>query len=236
MRIAVCDDDKRIVREISGIIATYFKNQNLAVPQIDIFYNGDDLLAAEEKYSLLFLDVKMPGTDGIEVARRLKADNPYLLIIILTDYDSYLDDALKYHVFRYITKPIDVNRINKNLAHAIEEIEEQEDKITVEHENTSYIIGVTEIIMVEYNERLFIYTEKGIIEKNETIEYWSDKLLKHSCFYQSNRGYIVNLKYVSGFDESTVLLSDRNKKTYRAVLTKRKYSEFKRIMFKYLER
>lgn len=58
---------------------------------------------------------------GLELAVELKKQNPDVLIIVLTSFQRYLDDAMRIHVFRYLSKPVDVNRFNKNLFDAVQE-------------------------------------------------------------------------------------------------------------------
>lgn len=52
----------------------------------------------------------MPGINGLKLSQKLKQNNPDILIMIITAFESYLDDAMEIHVYRYLSKPIDENR------------------------------------------------------------------------------------------------------------------------------
>lgn len=67
-----------------------------------------------------FLDVEMPGFDGIYVGNELKKQNDSVIIFIVTSYLEYLDAAMRFHVFRYLSKPIDKQRLFQNLDDALE--------------------------------------------------------------------------------------------------------------------
>lgn len=71
-----------------------------------------------KRYRLL--DVEMPGFDGIYVGNELKKQNESVIIFIVTSYLEYLDAAMRFHVFRYLSKPIDKQRLFQNLDDALE--------------------------------------------------------------------------------------------------------------------
>ncbi|MDY2589148.1 MAG: response regulator [Agathobacter sp.] len=59
---------------------------------------------------LLFLDVEMPGMNGIYVGTELKRQNPDIMIFIVTSYSEYLDATMRFQVFRFLTKPLNRQR------------------------------------------------------------------------------------------------------------------------------
>ena len=78
---------------------------------------------AENKWDLALLDIKMHGTDGIELQRRLHETDPDLIVIMMTGYASVETAvaALKNGAYDYVTKPLDPDEIahlvKKALAH-----------------------------------------------------------------------------------------------------------------------
>jgi len=76
---------------------------------------------AERKWDVALLDIKMPGTDGIELQRRLKELDPELLVIIMTGYASVETAvaALKMGAYDYVTKPLDPDDIAHLLRNAV---------------------------------------------------------------------------------------------------------------------
>lgn len=64
--------------------------------------DGETLLEEPEMADLVFLDVEMPEKSGIEIGKCIKEKNPYALIFIVSFTERYLDDAMDFHVFRYI--------------------------------------------------------------------------------------------------------------------------------------
>jgi DNA-binding NtrC family response regulator len=76
---------------------------------------------AERKWDIALVDIKMPGTDGIELQRRLKEAEPDLTVIIMTGYASVETAvaALKLGAYDYVTKPLDPDDIGNLLRNAL---------------------------------------------------------------------------------------------------------------------
>jgi two-component system, NtrC family, response regulator HydG len=76
---------------------------------------------AEHHWDVALIDIKMPGTDGIELQARLKEADPELLVIIMTGYASVETAvaALKMGAYDYVTKPLDPDEIGHLIGNAI---------------------------------------------------------------------------------------------------------------------
>lgn len=65
---------------------------------IDCRQSGKFILENKHKYDIAFIDIEMPEMSGLELAVELKKQNPDVLIIVLTSFQRYLDDAMRIHV------------------------------------------------------------------------------------------------------------------------------------------
>ena len=120
MRILICDDDLLIVEKLQKYLKSYFSHLHLRCPEIVCFSDGESLLADPGDKDILFLDIEMPGLDGIYVGNELKKKDKDIIIFIITSYSEYLDEAMLFHVFRYLSKPIDRQRLFRNLKNALD--------------------------------------------------------------------------------------------------------------------
>jgi DNA-binding NtrC family response regulator len=86
---------------------------------------------AERSWDVALLDIKMPGTDGIELQQRLKQVEPNLLVIIMTGYASVETAvaALKLGAYDYVTKPLDPDDIGHLIANAVAQRQTQEENL-----------------------------------------------------------------------------------------------------------
>lgn len=71
--------------------------------------------AKEKKIDIAFLDIEMPGINGIHLAKELKKLNPLVNIIFVTAYDNYAFEAYKLHASGYLSKPVNSTKIKAEL-------------------------------------------------------------------------------------------------------------------------
>jgi Response regulator of the LytR/AlgR family len=232
LRILICDDDQYIVEQLKKYIVEFFKFIKLKIPEIQTYNSGEDLLCDSGVKDIIFLDVEMPGFNGIYVGRELKSNNPNLLIFIITSYVEYLDEAMRFHVFRYLSKPLDKQRLFQNMKDAIQVYNTTNIKIPIETKEGVFTSIASEIIFIEaQNRTVTVHTLSRDLITKQKIAHWTN-ILNIPCFFQTHRSFIINLKYVTNFDHSLIYLHNNQ---YSAYLTRRKFSQFKEAYFLYLE-
>src|SRR6201987_351025 len=86
---------------------------------------------AENKWDLALLDIKMRGTDGIELQRRLRELDPDLIVIMMTGYASVETavEALKNGAYDYVTKPLDPDEIAHLVKNALSHRRAREENV-----------------------------------------------------------------------------------------------------------
>lgn len=232
MRILICDDDSLIIEQLTKYIQEYFSTKKLKQPNIVTFQSGEELLLDQGKKDVIFLDIEMPGVSGIYVGKKLKKSNPNVIIFIITSFSEYLDEAMRFHVFRYLSKPIDKQRLFRNLKDALQLYNTSTAKIPIETKHGVYTVSVPDIICVEaQNRKVIIHTSDQDFESVHSMHYWIDKLTMN-CFFQTHRSFIVNLEHVTNFDYNLIYLYHQQ---FKAYLTRRKFSKFKAAYLLYLE-
>lgn len=82
MRILICDDDALIIEQLQKYIKIFFENIGVKCPELICFSDGESLLADKGEKDILFLDVEMPGMNGIYVGKELKKRMKILLFLL----------------------------------------------------------------------------------------------------------------------------------------------------------
>ena len=196
------------------------------------FSDGETLLSDEGEKDILFLDIEMPGMNGIYVGNELKMRNENIIIFIVTSHSEYLDEAMRFHVFRYLSKPLDKQRFFRNMKDAVDLYNSMTVKIPIETKQGVHTLPASSIVAIEAQGRkITVHTVKGDFESVHTIKYW-ENLLPKNHFFQTHRSFIINFEYVTDFDHTLVHMNDNQ---FHAYLTKRKYSAFKETYLLYLE-
>ena len=232
MRILICDDDCLFIEQLKKLIEVYFESNHLKCPELVSFTNGESLLSDKDEKDIVFLDIEMPGLNGIDVGNELKKANKNVIIFIVTSYSEYLDEAMRFHVFRYLSKPLDKQRFFRNMKDALAYYNSISIKIPIETKNGIYSIPSSQIIAIEAQGRkVTVHTTRQDFESIHNMNYWLEQLPNNS-FFQTHRSFIVNFEHVVSFDHSIIQLSNQQLNAY---LTRRKYSLFKNAYLLYLE-
>ena len=232
MRILICDDDPLMIEQLTKYCKDFFDNIHVKCPELACFSDGESLLADQGDKDILFLDIEMPGMNGIYVGNELKKANSGIIIFVVTSYSEYLDEAMRFQVFRYLSKPVDKQRFFRNMKDAVELYNTMTVKIPVETKQGIHTLPASAVIAIEAQARkVTVHTTLGDLASVHNMQYWL-KLLPKNCFFQTHRSFIVNLEHVTDFDHTLVNMADGQ---LRAYLTKRKYSAFKEAYLLYLE-
>lgn len=216
MRVIICDDDEYIRQRLHDNIRLAFKSMRKSgyqgLLECDEYDNGKDLLEDEGEKDLVFLDIEMPGADGISVGRALKQADSDVLIAYVTSHTEFLDDAMSFCVFRYISKPLNQERIVKCICDAFNILCKRRINVVIDEGNCMYRkVNTYNIVMVEKDSRrLKLYMKNGeVIRVMGTI---NDFLigLNPLMFVMCHRSFIINLKYVSRIDKTQCIFAAIN--------------------------
>ncbi len=114
-RILLVDDEKEFVQTLSQRLQ--LRDMGSAVA-----YDGESALAMveDDEPDVMILDLKMPGIDGIEVLRKVRATRPDIEVIILTGHGTEKDreTCMELGAFAYLQKPVDIEMLSETLKRA----------------------------------------------------------------------------------------------------------------------
>ncbi len=124
--IMLVDDEKDFV-EMLGLRLK--ENKENVIPA----YNGRECLETLEKKQIdvIILDVKMPGMDGIETLKQIKARHPLIEVILLTGHGTIQSavEGMKLGAFDFLLKPADFKELTEKLNKARDRKKEQMERI-----------------------------------------------------------------------------------------------------------
>lgn len=225
MRIAICDDLAECRLSLNCYVGEYFKLRNIEC-SIDEIKTGTDLLKSSENYDILFLDIELGDTNGIAVAKQIQEKHKNTVILVVTAYHQYLDDAMDIQVTRYIDKPVTQNRIFSALDKAMSVIDENIITLHIK-DNQVLRLKISDIIYAEAKLKgVFIYTKETSYQIKEIMKQLRS-MLTSSCFAVPHNSYIVNMNYIKNFKRNEIRLEEPYSDIRISVAT-RKQSDFKR--------
>ena len=120
MRIAVCEDNNIVAAFMEDYIAS-MEAENI---EYEIFTSGDDLIHYMEQenvtFNILFMDIEMPGRNGIETSAYVREKDKNALIIFITDHKEYVYEVFDVLPFRFLIKPVTREALNLVMKKAFE--------------------------------------------------------------------------------------------------------------------
>lgn len=233
MQIAICDDEA-VIRELLTEKIRGFDRE----AQIELYESGEDLLLQKQEPDILFLDIQMPGRNGIEIAKELRKEWHNVILIFVTAIEEYVFDAFDVGAFHYLVKPIQDEKFTEVLGKAVEQYTKMQRSVPNKEEkylmiNNGKIHCKVRLADIVYAE---VFNRKIVLHKmNEKIEYYGTMAELESAvgdtFFRTHRAYLINLKYVEKYDNANIYLE-----TGVALLAKQKYAEFVKKYMKYNQR
>mgnify|MGYP003308952698 FL=1 len=204
MRIAVCDDEELFRIEFKSVLDKVLIN---AEYDIDTFSGGSSLYEAflKNPFDLVFLDIEMPGIDGITLAKRLRAVSENVQIVFLTSHIEYALEGYEVNALRYLVKPVDMNKLSEVLKY-IQDKKNNSRQIMIKQEGEDIVIDLSDIIYMEsMDKNVRIVTSKSEYITRYNISDYEEEL-KNSGFLRIHRGYLISLSKVKKIVKNDVVM------------------------------
>ena len=227
MNILICDDLIDAVVQLTKIIS-------LSFPDTDIrtFNNAAEALVffrSGKIPDLCFLDIIMPGIDGIQLAEKMREEGYRGPIVFLTAANDFASQSYKVEAFSYLLKPPKAKEVIA-ILHKAEKANKEGDTagIQVKTKKMSRFLLYRDISHVEVmNQKLFFRmmdgTEVGIWSSLSEIAL-KLKGDGKSRFARCHNSFLVNMDNISYIQGNTIIMKDGKK-----IPISKKYTDFKKM-------
>ena len=200
INIALCDDT---IEELEIIVSYVSKNiKDLDIPfKISSFSEGQDLLehinSSKENFDIIFLDIYMKFSNGIDIARRIRDFDKECKIIFITSSKEHAIDSYDVSAIHYILKPINEEKLSNAIKIAIESLHKENKQVVIMNKKGNYRILCKDILYAESKARVVnIY-----LKSSEVISFYSKledffQSLKDERFLRCHKSFFVNMDYI----------------------------------------
>ena len=184
---------------------------------------------------LVFLDVQMPGLDGMGVIRKLREKNiPLPYFVMATAYDQYAVEAFRLEALDYLLKPVEKDRLAASVERARRVIADrakaaqpdlpapkpslQRTKLLIKSNHRNFIVDAQDVVYATINEGLITVVATNLEGQSNyrTIEELQSNL-DPDTFWRVHRSYLVNIhrikEVIPWFKSSFQLRMDDKKQT-----------------------
>lgn len=233
---AVLADDEQLARDE----LSYLLREHTDIELLAAGHNGLEAveLILQHEPDVVFLDVQMPGLDGMGVMRKLREDQipsmPYFVLV--TAFDNYAVEAFRLEAIDYLLKPVDkdrlaetMERVRRHIADKQQALESsaaasqskpalQRNKLLVKNGSRNFIVDASEIIYATIEDGLITVVSTHLEGQSNyrTIEELQSNL-DPELFWRVHRSYLVNInrirEVVPWFKSSYQLRMDDKKQT-----------------------
>ncbi|HEX8984725.1 MAG TPA: LytTR family DNA-binding domain-containing protein [Bryobacteraceae bacterium] len=229
----IVDDEQLASDELAYLLKEF--------PDVDVLGNARNGIQAVKliedlEPDLVFLDVQMPGMDGLGVIRALKERGvPLPYFVLATAYDQYAIEAFRLEALDYLLKPVDKDRLALSIERARRFVQErtkaqpvetpiprpagpQRTKLLIRSANRNLIVDANELIYATINDGLITIVATGLEGQSNyrTIEELQSNLDPEN-FWRVHRSYLVNInrikEVIPWFKSSYMLRMDDKKQT-----------------------
>ena len=228
LSIAVCDDEIieccSMAKKIKEIM------EEMKIPCIiRQFQSGGQMLQAPESFDIVFLDIIMQDMDGMKTAQIFREKVSDKILIFVSSSREYVFEAYDVEAFQYLLKPVDDRKLKRVLQKAVLKTESRSQEfIIVSRERQKKKLFLDNIYYFEIRGRVVdVHGTEGIFTYYEQIGELDNKL-RDKGFFRCHKSYLINLKYIDGYNRQEVILENGEK----IVIAKRRYDKFVQAVLK----
>lgn len=214
MRVLICDDNVQFCHFLSQRIESFFEVQKIAITTT-LLHTQQEILSLSnteiEHYTVAFLDVEMGCANGIAVGKKLKEENPSMILVYVSAFLEFATDGYTVNAFRYLLK----REIEKNLTPCLKDVLDtlstQQGYLPVKH--------YKEILRIPYQDIYYLQSDLRTIrvygnQPNKEIASFYGKMsdvystLPETEFLQPGKSTVVNMCYIKSISNYMVLLKN----------------------------
>lgn len=210
LTIGLCDDDVQFIEELHTALSHCLKNVSDWQPRI--YHSGDEILADITNHSfdcnLLFIDIVMPGNDGIRIAQYLYEHQLDTDIIFITSSKEHVYECYQYHSFSYLLKPLSHDAIKKEMNRYFAEMLKAPKCLNIAIKNVHYRIPLRSILYLESDcRKVIIHTTHKDYEYYQRLDYL-ESILKNYGFVRCHQSYLIPESKLTSYQIGKVRIGD----------------------------
>ena len=231
--IAVCDDNREFTQSLLKICGEILTAMNISC-RLTGFYSAQEVLAACDKGEmpdLLILDIRLGQKNGIDLARRLRAREEEISIILMSADSSYLLDGYSVQPIYFLLKPISRDELSKAISVDLKRRLRNE-SITIRCGHSPVQVSVRGILYLEVMDHsITLHTVSGDYTTRASLSQILE-LLPPGEFARCHNSYAVNLSRVSGLSRGAGVTLDGH---IRLPIGRKYYREFQPLFISHFD-
>lgn len=208
--IAIVDDLAEDRARINGALERWFAARPGHESAIHVYQSAEEMLAAKTPVQMAFLDIRMDGLNGIELARHLRLLDEKILLVFLSSSTEFAFDAFPVHPFDYLIKPCTDENVARVMEEALRVLSAHEQTITVRVARAEHQVPVGRIVAVVSQGHSVEITLTGgaSLRSIMTFAELETLLAPDPRFLTCNRGILVNMDHALALEGDIIRMRE----------------------------
>lgn len=211
MKIAIVDDELEMRTQLSGYVDRFGTENSVSLETV-LFPSGDRLLEGyTPAYDIIIFDIDMPGTNGMDTARLVRAQDENVVILFVTNIAQYAINGYEVEAVDYIIKPIGYYDFSMKFQRALRRVRQREkEQMVIDSTDGPVRLSAEDILYVEVLAHYLIYhtREKEISVRGSMKEH--EASLRERGFCRAHKSYLVGLRHIENIRSSEVIVDGKS--------------------------
>lgn len=230
LHIAIVEDEDLYAQQLWDYIRRFETERKLEI-QVTRFTDGDEIIENyRSDFDVILMDIQMQFVDGMAAAEVIRTLDSEVVIMFITNMTQYAIRGYEVNALDYIVKPIEYFSFSQKLNRALERVKRKAVRyIAIPIHTGIRKLAVDRIFYVEsQGHKLLYHTKDGVVESRGAMKETEEQMSAYG-FYRSNKGFLVNMKFVDGISEGCCVINGE-----RLPISRAKKQEFMETLANYM--
>ncbi|WP_034443501.1 LytR/AlgR family response regulator transcription factor [Butyrivibrio sp. AE2032] len=230
INLAIVEDEDSYAQQLTEFIQK-FQEESGNYFKVTRFSDGDEITNGYKgQFDIILMDIEMKLMDGMTAAEEIRRLDQEVVIMFITNMTNYAIRGYQVDALDYVLKPVSYFAFSQKLDRAISRIRKSDSKIiSVEMPSGVKKLDIDNIFYIESEgHNLNFYTSAGEFSVRARMADFEQQLSEYN-FFRSNKGYLVNLKYVDGVENGACIIAGK-----QLLISRSRKSDFMNALTDYM--
>lgn len=209
INIAVCDDSKETCAQVEKVLDAILRQKDIQ-HEIDVFYTGEGLCRelSRTSYDLIFLDIELPGMNGVETGKYIRntVNDEKVQIAYISSKQGYAMELFDVRPIDFLIKPLSRDRLESIINKYVRITSPNQDRFTYKKSYDFYRVKLSDVLFFKSDGRkVIIVMLNGKDEFYDTLNNVYSRV-KNNKFLYVHKSVIVNYNFIKKYTYSRVTM------------------------------
>ncbi|MBE5831511.1 MAG: response regulator transcription factor [Butyrivibrio sp.] len=211
IELAIVEDEDSYAAQLLDFVNRY-QTESGNYFKVTRFTDGDEITNGYRgQFDIILMDIEMKLMDGMTAAEEIRKLDQEVVIMFITNMTNYAIRGYQVDALDYVLKPVSYFAFSQKLGRAISKMKKSAAKIiSVDMPSGVKKLDIDNIFYIESEgHNLNFYTTGGEFSIRAKLKDFEEQLSEYN-FFRSNKGYLVNLKYVDGVENGSCIIAGKS--------------------------